>query len=252
MTVPQVKLLVPGCPVRTDRGLLGGASIVLFAGKQKVLYDVGAFGNRHPLQAALEDNKVKPEDIDIVILSHLHWDHALNVEAFPRAEFIISRQELEQAGNPVTRDSATPAFMVDVLKNYRLRVIEKDIELADGVRVMLMPGHTAGLLTAYAVDDEGVRHVVAGDAIPHASNGVSGENERTWFDAKQSKNSIKRLMEMGDIVYPAHDRPFRVKNGQVEYLFPYQITVRCRFDLDGRFTSVAITSAAEQETGWSK
>ena len=51
--------------------------------------------------AQLAKAGVKPEEIDIVVLTHLHWDHVGDVDKFPNAEFIVSQEELRFALDPI-------------------------------------------------------------------------------------------------------------------------------------------------------
>ena len=44
---------------------------------------------------------VKPEEIDLILLTHLHWDHAYHLEKFPNAQIYVSKRELEFALNPL-------------------------------------------------------------------------------------------------------------------------------------------------------
>lgn len=248
----KVSTLTEGFPVRSDRTILGVTTILLFQGEKNIIYDVGSLGSRHVLADALAAHGLKAADIDTVVISHLHWDHVLNIEPFRNAEFICSRADLEQARDPKTRDSATPGYMVKALEDMNLTLVDEDTELMKGVELMIVPGHTAGFLSILATDDNGVRHMMAGDAIPHASNAVSGRHERGWFDQTMADANIKRLCGMGDIIYPGHDRAFHMVDGAVRYLGPAGITIRCRFGLDGNYLSTQITSPFEQEPGWSK
>ena len=107
------------------------------------------------LPAELKKIGLKPEDIDIVFNTHLHYDHcggntAANQEGevvpvFPKARYIIQRGEWEAALNPEEREK--PGYVRDdflPLENSdRLRLIEGDYEIVKGVQAVHVPGHTA-------------------------------------------------------------------------------------------------------------
>ena len=248
----KVSTLMEGFPARSNKTIFGITTVLLFQGEKNIIYDVGSLGSRHMLAEGLAANGLQPKDIDVVVLSHLHWDHSLNIEAFKNAEIICSRADLEQAKDPKTRDSATPGYIVNALEAMNLTLVDHDMDLMQDVRLMIVPGHTAGFLAILATDENGIRHMMAGDAIPHACNAVSGKHERGWFNQELADTNIKRLCQMGDIIYPGHDRPFRMVNGAVEYVKPTSITIRCRFTLDGCYYPIQITTPSDQEVGWSK
>lgn len=248
----KVSTLMSGFGARSDRTIFGITTVLLFQGEKNIIYDVGHLGSRHVLVSGLAAHGLTPDDIDMVVMSHLHWDHSLNIEPFKNAQILCARAEIEQARDPKTRDSATPGYIVPALESMNLVLVDHDMDLMEGVRLMVMPGHTAGFLAILATDDDGVRHVMAGDAIPHACNVTSGHHERGWFDQEMADANIKKLCTMGDIIYPGHDNAFRMENGVVKYVSPSSITIRCRFSLDGQYYSTKITSSFEQEPGWSK
>jgi hypothetical protein len=46
-----------------------------------------------------------------------------------------------------------------------------------------------------------------------------------FWDLEQSQETIKKLVKRADVIYPGHDRPFRLVNGEVEYLTAYDMTM---------------------------
>jgi glyoxylase-like metal-dependent hydrolase (beta-lactamase superfamily II) len=96
---------------------------------------------------------VKAEDVPLVVVSHLHWDHWAGHAAFPNAEFWIQRDEIAFWTGPagrhdVYRALASPASLGELVTlNYarRVRVLEGDREVLPGLRVHRVGGHTAGL-----------------------------------------------------------------------------------------------------------
>lgn len=99
---------------------------------------------------------LSPADIDLVIDTHLHGDHAggntrLDEQGrvqpvFPNAEYVVQRREFEDAMRPNERTRATY-----LLENYQplaesgqMRLLDGDTELAPGVCGVVTPGHTPG------------------------------------------------------------------------------------------------------------
>jgi glyoxylase-like metal-dependent hydrolase (beta-lactamase superfamily II) len=96
---------------------------------------------------------VKPADIPIALISHLHYDHWAGHSLFPKAEFWIQKDEVAFWTGPF---GSTPAFRGSanvnalaglVTLNYanRIRIVEGEREVLPGLRVHRVGGHTAGL-----------------------------------------------------------------------------------------------------------
>lgn len=237
----SAKVVMTGCPVRTDRGLLGIPTVVLVEGQKRTLYDVGTYATRHQLAEGLAGYGLTTADIDRVVLSHLHWDHALYLEPFSKAEILVSERDYEQADSDESRDDGTPSFMTGMLAKYRVTLVKGDQELEKGLRLIQVPGHTAGFL-AMEIEGEKGLDVVAGDAIPHACCLVAGRHERGWYSQESADEGMKMLAGRGGTIYPAHDRPFTYEGNEVSYVDGYEITLKCRFDTTGIFTLVKVTA----------
>lgn len=235
----DVKVIMTGCPVRTNFGVMAIPTIVLIDGEKKTLYDVGGYHVRHQLFEGLAKHNLTTANIDRVILSHLHWDHALFMEPFAHAEVIVSKKDHAAADDDKTRDSGTPPFMTRLLDNYKLTMVNGGEVLEDGVRLIEVPGHTAGGLVVECRNEKGL-HIIAGDAIGHVCNLILGQHDRGWYNQAMADEGMKMLANLGGTIYPAHDRPFVYQNGQVTYREPYEITIKCRFGLHGEFTDVKI------------
>jgi glyoxylase-like metal-dependent hydrolase (beta-lactamase superfamily II) len=93
--------------------------------------------------------------VEDVVITHMHYDHAGNLELFPRARFHIQDEEMAfVTGRPMTHRALRHSFRLDdVLEMIRLvygdRVIfhAGDEELAPGIELYHIPGHTRGLMS---------------------------------------------------------------------------------------------------------
>ena len=108
------------------------------------------------LHDALNRLGVFPDDVDLVIDTHLHADHCtgntrLNEEgqlvvAFPMAEYVVQRREFEDASHPNERTAGT--YFAEnwnlLIANEQMRLLDGDTELAPGVSGIIAPGHTPG------------------------------------------------------------------------------------------------------------
>jgi len=122
-----------------------------FDAKFKDVYDV-----QHPstLPASLAELGLRPEDIHIVINTHLHFDHCgwntlrvdgKTVPTFPRARYLIQRGEWERAVNPSERERASYLQEFFLPAESHTEFLEGDAEVVPGVRVEVVPGHTRHL-----------------------------------------------------------------------------------------------------------
>jgi glyoxylase-like metal-dependent hydrolase (beta-lactamase superfamily II) len=123
----------------------------------------GVVEDRHVLLDSLADVGLGHEDIDAVVLSHLHFDHAGGLLApweegqparllFPNARFLVGREHFERALRPHPRDRASfiPELVQLLEQSGRLELVEagKPSSLGDAVRFEFSDGHTPGLMLA--------------------------------------------------------------------------------------------------------
>ncbi len=152
----------------SNRIVMGTNSLLIRTGRENVLVDTG-IGNKisektqaiYRTQALLmksfEQAGVAPDEIDIVINTHLHFDHCgwgtyydqhgKPVPTFPRATYYVQRGEMEHAHEQHERDRVS--YMTDnydpQLQSGQMKLLEGDTEIAPGISVELYPGHTRDL-----------------------------------------------------------------------------------------------------------
>ncbi|WDS36339.1 MBL fold metallo-hydrolase [Pseudoxanthomonas sp.] len=137
----------------------------------------GVLETGHVLLDSLAQAGFGHEDIDVVVLSHLHFDHAGGLLApwaegrapqllFPNATFVVGAQHWQRARNPHSRDRASfiPELPGLLEASGRLEIVEGDTSqaLGDAVRFSFSDGHTPGLMLA-----EIVGPVAAADGSAH-------------------------------------------------------------------------------------
>lgn len=140
----------------------------------------GVVEDTHILLASLAAEGLAPEDVDVVVLSHLHFDHAGGALTafepgvaprlvFPRATFVVGAEAWQRAVAPHARDRASfiPGFTDLLAASGRLELAasERAAALGDGFRFHRSSGHTPGLLLT-EVDMPAGPVVFAADLIP--------------------------------------------------------------------------------------
>lgn len=168
--------------VQTDEGhnVLFEAGVGAFF-PPKLKDRFGVVEEEHMLLKNLAKIGIAQEDIDQVVLSHLHFDHCGGVLSaysegephllFPNAKFYVGKKHLERAQNPHPRDRASfyPQIIEALVDSGRLELVEgpSHHELTFGVRFHYVSGHTPDLMTSLIETPAGLL-VFVSDLIPAA------------------------------------------------------------------------------------
>ncbi len=135
--------------------------------------DIYGFDRRENLDVTMARAGISAADIQIVLASHLHFDHAGgftapgNVPRFPHARYVISRGEWEDATHPHERNRASyfAENYVPLQEAGVVDFIEGDEEVMPGVRVRRTAGHTRFHQIIY-IESGGKTAVFTADLIP--------------------------------------------------------------------------------------
>ena len=133
--------------------------------------------------------KVFPEDVDIIILTHAHEDHIGNNDLFKKAKVYIHKDEV-----------------CDIEGAVR---IDKETEIAKGVRIVPTPGHTAGSVSVFVDADR--HYAIVGDAAPLKDNFTKRIVPKLNVDAEAAMQSIEKIAAYADVIVPGHDQPFKTR-----------------------------------------
>jgi N-acyl homoserine lactone hydrolase len=228
---PRIDTLLQGNFLNTSQGAVAFCAVNLIEGADaagrttRILVDTGSAGRARALSSALEQRGLSGSDIDAVVFTHAHWDHMQNLDLFPRAVFCLHPAELSYLADPHPRDSATPRWTRAALGQYPIREVTEGSGLMDGVSVLAVPGHSAGTVAVAVATGEGTA-VIAGDAIQSGQVARHRRNALVFWDVAMADRSVRRLVDLADVVYPGHDRAFRLDaDGQPEYLQDFELTV---------------------------
>lgn len=182
-----------------NRVVVGLNSLLVRTGRQNVLIETG-IGNKMPERlikvfgqpAKLLDNLsaagVAPEDIDVVINTHLHFDHCgwntvrkgdQMVATFPKAKYYVQEAEWQHGRRQHERDAIS--YMSDnydpLIRNGQMQLIYGEQEVVPGVSVKIFPGHTANMQAVMVRSGEKTACYIS-DLIP-----TSAHVDLTWVMA---------------------------------------------------------------------
>ncbi len=155
---------------------------------------------------------IDPSQIELVVLTHLHWDHCFNLEYFPRATFVVQRTELRYAVAPLPADcdvyeAGIPGIGPPWMEVFgRIRPVDGEVEVAPGVRVIHLPGHTPGF-QGVSVETAGGAWVIAGDTVPLYVNwrGDAKSPGGIYQNLFDFYCTLEKLKAFGDRLLPGHD-----------------------------------------------
>jgi glyoxylase-like metal-dependent hydrolase (beta-lactamase superfamily II) len=167
--VPRILWEKKTTPDEKNRICLGLNCLLVRTGRHNVLIDTGCgekYGEKETRlyrierqQTLLGELKQKAalsaSDINLVINTHLHFDHCGGntsivdgrvVPTFPEATYLVRRSEYENANRPNERTAAS--YFKDnwrsIEENGRLRLVDQDEEVLPGIHLVHTPGHTEG------------------------------------------------------------------------------------------------------------
>lgn len=174
----------------------------------------GRHYHAHPLDL-LERLGVAANDITDVIVTHMHYDHAGNLAAFPRA--LIHMQEAEMhycTGRRMCHallrqpyEAVDVAAAVHSLYQGRMRFADGDREIAPGISVHLCGGHTLGLQYVTVTTARG-EIVLASDAAHYYENIRQRRPVPILLDLARTLDGFERIAERAtdfDRIIPGHD-----------------------------------------------
>ena len=143
------------------------------------------------VREALAGAKLDPDDVRVIVNTHLHFDHCGQNRAFPGVQIHVQQAELDLA----LREGHTIVEWVD-FPEARYEAVEGDREIVDGVSVLATPGHTSGHQSVTVRTGDGLV-LILGQAVQDARSFATGEADA----------SVRHLRELNaDRIHFSHDR----------------------------------------------
>jgi glyoxylase-like metal-dependent hydrolase (beta-lactamase superfamily II) len=187
----EVKVLVEGYFRNISKTRCrAGATIALVRDEGKnILVDTGNPGDKGKIITALKKMNLKPNDIDVVIITHFHPDHVGCNYLFEKAKFLVPG---------VT-------FWDDIFDRD-----QKNQELGKNLKLIRTPGHSEDSATLLVKTKSGVV-ACAGDLFWFEGDENTELMEEDCSDKKLFYVNRKKILKIADFIIPGHGKMFKVK-----------------------------------------
>jgi glyoxylase-like metal-dependent hydrolase (beta-lactamase superfamily II) len=182
----EVKVLIEGYLMHESDGGIGCTVTLIKDNGKNIIVDPGTTKTPNEIEEKLKAEGLKLEDIDMVFLTHSHYDHFKNVGIFPNARII------EYWG----------AWDGDKISSRKQKFFSDDIEL------LKTPGHSLDSLSLIVKTDQG-KIAVVGDLWWQEN---FPEYDKVAQDNEVLKIERQRILELADHIIPGHGNIFKTKN----------------------------------------
>ncbi|MDY0220749.1 MAG: N-acyl homoserine lactonase family protein [Desulfobacterium sp.] len=174
-------------------------------------------GKIYTFEQGLARFGLKPEDIDIVIHTHLHNDHCENDYKCINATIHVHGKEMQRIHDPHPLDFRyLEDYIEDVEENGQITILTQDTEIVPGIRCIHTPVHTDGGMSV-VIDTEKGKAVITGFCVikenfdpPKEVRAMEmevippGTVVNTW----EAYDIMIRIRDMADILLPLHEPEF--------------------------------------------
>jgi N-acyl homoserine lactone hydrolase len=186
-------------------GMVAFPNTLLIRGERDYLVDPGLIIQGAPVAGALEELGVDPNEVKDVILTHLHFDHAEGLAGWPMRRTYVHRIETE---------APYAQFVSGVLETADLQLLEGDEgEIELGLRWMLTPGHSDGLISLLVDTDDGLV-VIASDCVGPLPEYFERMELPEDFgpEREQLLRQWERIRDLDPaVVIPGHNPPVKLR-----------------------------------------
>jgi glyoxylase-like metal-dependent hydrolase (beta-lactamase superfamily II) len=205
----------------------------LEGGDRKILVDTGEMS---PVQSQDRENNIggkiytfedglarwdlAPEDIDLVIHTHLHNDHCENDYKCTNAEFYVHAKEVERIHDPHPLDYRyLEDYIEDVEENGQIKTISADTEIVPGILAVNTPVHTEGGLTLF-IDTPAGKAAITGFCVINENFNPPVQIKAmemdvippgTHVNVYESYDIMMKVKAAADILLPLHEPEFAAR-----------------------------------------
>jgi len=159
---------------------------------------------------------VKANEVQHVIITHIHWDHSSGVSLFPKATFYVQEEEYRfWLKDPIVtrpvfkhfQDEASNAHLSSLEETDRLRLVKGDQQILPDIRCVLAPGHSVALQVVAVNTAKGT--VILGSDCAH----IFRNYREDWPSSlimdlvgwMKSYEKLRGIVSTVDLLFPGHD-----------------------------------------------
>lgn len=189
----EVKVLIQGYAKKIDNGWLASSTVTLVESNgKKIIVDPGC--NRKRLLNELSKNNLKTADIDFILITHEHTDHALLAGIFENAK-VLDNSEIYDNDKQIEHGNKIPGTDLEILQT---------------------PGH-ALWHCSLVVPTEQETYVIAGDVFWWMDDeiqkiDVDKKDQAHIADMNELIKSRKKILKLADWIIPGHGKMFKPEN----------------------------------------
>ena len=234
--VPRPLWLKRVTPDAENRMLMGSNVVVIRDGKRTVIIETGLgnkldakmraiYGAQQMLPASFAAAGIRMEDVDVVINSHLHFDHCgwnttlgadgALLPAFPNARYYTQRGEVEHGRLQLERDRSVylGANYESLIASGQMTLLDGPGTIVPGISVDIYPGHTAQMMAVY-FDSGGRRGCFISDLIPTTAHldlawGMAYDLDPLTLIEQRKRFYARAIQEKWLVFFPHdHHTPF--------------------------------------------
>lgn len=158
---------------------------------------------------------IRPDEIDDIVITHLHYDHAGDTKSYPKAKIWLQEREMQFATSKymcqsffkLAYEKETMLQMVGELFDGRIAFVDREFELAPGISLHWVGGHTAGLQVVRVKTKAGWV-VLASDLFHFYENFESQNLFPILYRPDQMLEAFGRIIELAtdpSLIIPGHD-----------------------------------------------
>lgn len=215
-----------------DAGVKIEEPILMFVikGRDKlILVDTGVSDEdwarkyHHPIRQKEEEKPlnalrrlgISPADVEIIINSHLHWDHCFNNQCFPNAKIYIQRREMQYAISPLpVHYLFYESYQIGMHPQWlnaltKIEALDGEYKLCDGITLIPLPGHTPGL-QGVLVNTEDGPYLLPSDTTPLLENWEGNAMHRhipagIHYSLPEYYDTFRKMDALGAKIIASHD-----------------------------------------------
>ncbi len=193
----KVKVLIKGYAKEADGEEFASSTTTLIQDNNlNVIVDPGM--DRGALLESLSEERLKPEDINFIVITHTHLDHSLLSGVFNKATILDDSERYSFDGKIGDHDGKVPGTDIEIIKT---------------------PGHDQFHCSVVVEDEELGKIVIAGDVFWWSDNQEQKTDRQSLLehkdpyvkDEKALMESREKILELADYIIPGHGKIFKVK-----------------------------------------